>query len=61
MLNDRSVMGEGAIPCRQLRSQVRQAGFTGWDEVEIFSDELWAGDQDALLARIITAYRGNCL
>jgi sugar phosphate isomerase/epimerase len=61
MLNDRSVMGEGAIPCRALRRQVRQAGFAGWDEVEIFSDELWAGDQDALLARVIAAYRGSCL
>lgn len=61
MLNDRSVMGEGSIPCRQIRNQVRAAGFAGWDEVEIFSTELWAGDQDALLARIIAAYRSSCL
>ena len=54
-------MGDGAIPCREIRRQVRQAGFAGWDEVEIFSDELWAGDQDALLARIVRAYREHCL
>jgi sugar phosphate isomerase/epimerase len=61
MLNDRSVMGDGTIPCREIRQQVCGAGFAGWDEVEIFSDELWAGDQDALLARIIAAYRTHCL
>jgi sugar phosphate isomerase/epimerase len=61
MLNDRSVMGDGSIPCRDLRRQVRAAGFAGWDEVEIFSTELWAGDQQALLDRIVAAYRTHCI
>jgi len=61
MLNDRSVMGDGCIPLRRIRELVRKAGFTGWDEVEIFSDELWAGDQSALVDRIASAYRQHCL
>ncbi len=61
MLNDRSLMGEGCIPLRRIRQLVREAGFTGWDEVEIFSDELWAGDQDALVGRIQLAYCKHCL
>lgn len=56
-LNDRAIMGEGVIEVAALRRQVRAAGFTGFDEVEIFSDELWAQDQGAVLARIIAAYR----
>lgn len=61
MLNDRSIMGDGCIPVRAIGRQVRAAGFAGFDEVEIFSDELWAGDQDALLARIVAAYRQHCV
>jgi sugar phosphate isomerase/epimerase len=61
LLNDRSLMGEGCIPCRELRRQVGNAGFAGWNEVEIFSNEYWAGDQDELLQRLITAYREHCL
>lgn len=61
MLNDRSIMGDGCIPVRAIGQQVRAAGFAGFDEVEIFSDELWAGDQDALLARILAAYRQHCV
>ncbi len=61
MLNDRSLMGDGCIPIRHIRELVRQAGFQGWDEVEIFSDELWAGDQTALVGRITEAYRQHCL
>lgn len=57
MLNDRSIMGEGCIPIRSISQQVRAAGFAGWDEVEIFSDELWGKDQHEVLARIVSAYR----
>ena len=60
MLNDRSLMGDGCIPIRDIRQQVRATGFTGWDEVEIFSDELWSLDQSEVLARILAAYPGCC-
>jgi hypothetical protein len=36
---------------------VEAAGFRGFNEVEIFSNRLWAGDQDELLGRITRAYR----
>jgi sugar phosphate isomerase/epimerase len=55
-LNDRAVMGEGCIDIRQLREWVEAAGFDGKIEVEIFSDELWALDQNEFLDRIKQAY-----
>jgi sugar phosphate isomerase/epimerase len=57
LLNDRGLMGEGCIPLRQIRSWVKAAGFTGFNEVEVFSTRLWAMDQDEYLARIVRAYR----
>ena len=56
MLNDRGLMGEGCIPLKQIRGWVEEAGFTGFHEVEIFSNEYWAGDQDHFLNRILKAY-----
>lgn len=56
LLNDRGLMGEGCIPIAQIRGWVERAGFHGFNEVEIFSDRLWAGDQDRFLEAIKTAY-----
>lgn len=56
LLNDRALMGEGCIPIRQIREWVDTAGFNGFCEVEIFSDEHWQQDQRDWLARIITAF-----
>lgn len=56
MLNDRGMMGEGCIPIRQIRSWAEAAGFRGYNEVEIFSDRLWAGDQKEFLEQIIKRY-----
>jgi sugar phosphate isomerase/epimerase len=56
ILNDRGLMGEGCIPIRQIRNWVEEAGFSGFNEVEIFSNRLWAGDQDEFLKYIISAY-----
>jgi sugar phosphate isomerase/epimerase len=55
-LNDRGLMGEGCIPIRQIRGWVERAGFTGFNEVEIFSHRYWAGDQVRFLADIQAAY-----
>jgi len=49
-------MGEGCIPIRRIRGWVEEAGFGGFDEVEIFSNRHWAGDQEAFLGRIVEAY-----
>src|SRR5690606_16728635 len=59
LLNDRGLMGEGCIPIRQIRGWVETAGFTGFNEVEIFSTRLWATDQDEYLQRIVQAYRDH--
>ena len=57
MLNDRGIMGEGCINVREIRGWVEEAGFTGFNEVEIFSTAHWKEDQDIYFDRIINAYR----
>ena len=59
ILNDRGLMGEGCINIREIRGWVEKTGFSGPIEVEIFSDELWAGDQTQFVERIKTAYLGH--
>lgn len=56
MLNDRGLMGEGCINIRQIRSWVGKAGFTGFNEVEIFSNIYWSQDQEQFLQKIKEAY-----
>jgi sugar phosphate isomerase/epimerase len=56
MLNDRGLMGEGCIPIRKIRGWVEEAGFTGFNEVEIFSNRFWQDDQATFLEKIIDAY-----
>jgi len=56
LLNDRALMGAGCIPIRQIRGWVETAGFSGYREVEIFSDEHWAADQTVFLDQIKTAF-----
>ncbi|MDQ1256271.1 MAG: hypothetical protein QG656_867, partial [Candidatus Hydrogenedentes bacterium] len=56
LLNDRGLIGEGCIPIREIRGWVESAGYAGYIEVEIFSNELWAGNPAALVERIKTAY-----
>ena len=58
MLNDRGIMGEGVIDVSGIRRWVRDTGFSGYDEVEIFSNRYWAMDQDEYLKRIVEAYQG---
>jgi sugar phosphate isomerase/epimerase len=59
MLNDRGLMGEGCIPIKKIRSWVEAAGFSGFNEVEIFSNEYWKQDQSAFLKSIIYAYHNH--
>lgn len=59
MLLDRGLMGEGCIPVKQIRSWVEAAGFTGFNEVEIFSNAYWKEDQSEFLKKIIKAYKEN--
>ncbi|MEP6949171.1 MAG: sugar phosphate isomerase/epimerase family protein [Ginsengibacter sp.] len=57
MLLDRGLMGEGCIPVKKIRSWVEAAGFTGFNEVEIFSNAYWKEDQAVFLKKIIEAYK----
>jgi sugar phosphate isomerase/epimerase len=51
-------MGEGCIDLRTIRGWVEATGFRGFNEVEIFSEEYWAMDQQAYLGKICRAYLG---
>lgn len=57
LLTDRAIMGEGCIDTRAIRAMVEDAGFDGFNEIEIFSEEHWATDQSEFLERLTTAYR----
>ncbi len=57
LLNDRGLMGEGCIPLRTIRGWVEATGFNGFNEVEIFSTDYWAMDQDQYVQKIAAAYR----
>lgn len=56
LLLDRGLMGEGCINIREIRGWVEQAGFSGFNEVEIFSNKYWAEDQELFLNKITQAY-----
>jgi len=55
-LNDRGLMGDGCINIPEIRTWVENAGFHGYNEVEIFSDKYWAEDQLNYLEKIKNAY-----
>ncbi|MGI8635065.1 MAG: sugar phosphate isomerase/epimerase family protein [Segetibacter sp.] len=56
-LNDRGLMGDGCIPVKKIRSWVEATGFTGFNEVEIFSNIYWQQDQEEFLKKIVKAYK----
>lgn len=55
-LTDRGLMGDGCINVPQIRGWVEETGFSGYNEVEIFSDKYWAIDQKLYLEKIKNAY-----
>jgi len=56
MLLDRGLMGEGCIDIPTIRGWVEDAGFDGFNEVEIFSKRRWEEDQGDWLKLITGAY-----
>jgi len=56
LLNDRGLMGEGICDIRGIRGMMERSGFTGFHEVEIFSNRWWAADQHYFLKKIVEAY-----
>jgi sugar phosphate isomerase/epimerase len=50
LLNDRAMMGDGVIDLKTIRSWVETAGYSGFHEVEIFSElDWWRRDPDEVL------------
>ena len=54
---ERGLMGDGCIDLPAFQVMIDTAGFTGFHEVEVFSDKYWSGDQAAYLELILTRYR----
>ncbi|MGK5557489.1 sugar phosphate isomerase/epimerase family protein [Actinomadura kijaniata] len=48
----RGIMGDGVIGFGPLTGAVRDAGYTGDVEVEIFNADVWAADPDEVLATV---------
>jgi sugar phosphate isomerase/epimerase len=57
VLLDRGLPGEGVANVGIIDGWVRDAGFDGTTEVEIFSNKYWAGDQDEFLKKIAHSIR----
>lgn len=57
LLTDRGLMGDGCIDLAGIGTMVEAAGFSGFNEVEVFSEQYWAWDQDAYLDLIVERYR----
>lgn len=57
LLTDRGIMGEGCVDLKGIDAMVRDAGFQGPREVEIFSSKWWERDQDDFLEQILLAYQ----
>jgi sugar phosphate isomerase/epimerase len=61
LLHDRGMMGDGVIDLRGLRAAIEAAGYSGAQEVEIFSAENWwkrAGRE--VLSTCIDRFRSVC-
>lgn len=54
---ERGLMGDGCIDLPAFQIMIEAAGFTGFHEVEVFSDQYWNSDQAAYLELILTRYR----
>ncbi|MCT2591047.1 sugar phosphate isomerase/epimerase [Streptomyces sp. N2-109] len=56
VLTGRGQLGDGSIDLRAFRESVDAAGYDGPVEVEIFNEELWAGDGEEVLAETARRY-----
>ena len=57
ILNDRGMMGDGVIDIKRLRAAVEAAGYAGYSEIEIFSNDWWAKPMDEVLRTCIARHR----
>ncbi len=55
--NQRGMMGDGVIDIPRLRGLIEEAGYDGFNEVEIMNSDLWKMDPDDLVRLCIERYR----
>lgn len=61
MLLDRGMMGDGVIDLKAIRAMIEAAGYTGPQEVEIFSrDNWWKRPGDEVVKTCVERYRALC-
>jgi sugar phosphate isomerase/epimerase len=61
LLLDRGMMGDGVIDLRGIRAAIEAAGFSGPQEVEIFSAETWwKRPGDEVLKTCVERYHTHC-
>lgn len=61
MLTDRGMMGDGVIDIPRLRGLVENNGFSGLNEVEIFSAlDWWTRDADEVMSAIVERGQSFC-
>lgn len=61
MLLDRGMMGDGVIDLKGIRAMIEAAGYTGPQEVEIFSrDNWWKRPSDEVLATCLERFKTVC-
>ncbi|PWB63428.1 MAG: endonuclease [Bradyrhizobiaceae bacterium] len=61
LLLDRGMMGDGVIDLKAFRRLIEATGFTGPQEVEIFSaEDWWKRDGDEVLRTCIERYNAAC-
>lgn len=59
-LNDRGMMGDGIIDLKGFRQMIEKAGFSGPQEVEIFSNNWNSQPVDHVLSTVVERYRTVC-
>lgn len=57
LLLDRGMMGDGIIDIPRIRGWVEACGFTGFSEVEIFSNRWWGLPMDEVLRTCVDRHR----
>lgn len=57
LLNDRGMMGDGVIELQKCRAWMENAGYSGFSEVEIFSEKWWQQPGESVLDTCIARHR----
>jgi sugar phosphate isomerase/epimerase len=57
LLLDRGMMGDGVIDLSRIRGEVEALGFSGFVEVEIFSNDWWSRPMDEVIETCIARHK----